>query len=29
MPDIWSFVGYLIIIGTAVIKWYYNLHVKE
>ena len=29
MPDAWSFIGYLIIIGTAVIKWYYNLHVKE
>jgi len=28
-PDTWSFIGYLIIIGTAVIKWYYNLHVKE
>ena len=29
MPDTWSFIGYLIIIGTAVTKWYYNLHVKE
>ena len=28
-PDTWSFIGYLIIIGTAVIKWYYNLYVKE
>ena len=29
MPDTWSFIGYLIIIGTAVLKWYYNLHIKE
>ena len=29
MPDIWSFLGYVIIIATAVVKWYYNLHVKE
>lgn len=29
VPDIWSFLGYMIIIATAVVKWYYNLHVKE
>ena len=29
IPDIWSFLGYVIIIATAVVKWYYNLHVKE
>ena len=29
IPDAWSFLGYVIIIATAVIKWYYNLHVKE
>ena len=29
MPDVWSFLGYMIIIATAVVKWYYNLHVKE
>jgi drug/metabolite transporter (DMT)-like permease len=28
-PDAWSFLGYVIIISTAVVKWYYNLHVKE
>lgn len=29
IPDTWSFLGYVIIIATAVVKWYYNLHVKE
>jgi drug/metabolite transporter (DMT)-like permease len=29
IPDAWSFLGYVIIIATAVVKWYYNLHVKE
>ena len=29
MPDIWSFLGYVIIIATAVVKWYYNLHIKD
>ena len=29
IPDSWSFLGYVIIIATAVVKWYYNLHVKE
>lgn len=29
IPDVWSFLGYVIIIATAVVKWYYNLHVKE
>lgn len=24
LPDVYSFVGYLIIIGTAVMKWFYN-----
>ena len=23
LPDVWSFVGYVIIIGTAVLKWRY------
>ena len=22
IPDVWSFVGYVIIIGTAFVKWY-------
>lgn len=29
IPDAWSFAGYLIIIGTAVVKWHYNLHIKN
>ena len=29
IPDTWSFLGYVIIIATAVVKWYYNLNVKE
>lgn len=29
IPDGWSFVGYAIIITTAVVKWYYNLHVSN
>ena len=28
IPDVWSFVGYAFIIGTALFKWYYNLHLK-
>lgn len=29
IPDVWSFVGYAFIIGTALFKWYYNLHLKK
>ena len=29
IPDSWSFLGYVIIIATAVVKWYYNLHIKD
>lgn len=29
IPDAWSFLGYVIIIATAVVKWYYSLHVKQ
>ncbi len=25
-PDLYSIIGYVIIIGTAVFRWYYNLH---
>lgn len=26
MPDSFSIIGYIIIIGTAVVKWYYSVH---
>jgi len=29
LPDIYSLIGYVTIIGTAVFKWYYNIHVKH
>ncbi len=29
IPDILSLIGYAFIIGTAVFKWYYNLHLKK
>lgn len=29
LPDIWSFVGYFIVIGTAIWKWYYTVHKKS
>lgn len=29
IPDVWSFVGYAFIIGTALFKWNYNLHLKK
>ena len=29
IPDAWSFLGYVIIIATAVVQWYYSLHVKQ
>lgn len=28
-PDIYSFIGYIIVIGTAVVKWKYNLRETE
>ena len=28
-PDVYSIIGYIIIIGTAVFRWYYNLHKEE
>ncbi len=28
VPDHWSVIGYVIIIGTAVVKWYYNVHIQ-
>ncbi|MCH4071523.1 DMT family transporter [Pseudoramibacter sp.] len=29
IPDTWSLIGYVFIIGTAVFKWYYNLYLKK
>ncbi|MGN0485339.1 MAG: DMT family transporter [Lachnospiraceae bacterium] len=29
LPDVWSVIGYIIIIGTAILKWYYNLKYTE
>lgn len=29
IPDLLSLIGYAVIIGTAVFKWYYNLHLKK
>lgn len=29
IPDRYSVIGYILIIGTAVAKWYYNLHKDE
>lgn len=26
IPDVWSIIGYIIIIGMALIKWKYNLY---
>jgi drug/metabolite transporter (DMT)-like permease len=29
IPDVWSIIGYVIIIGTAVVKWYFSVHKKQ
>ena len=29
IPDQWSILGYIIIIGTAIAKWYYNLKLEK
>ena len=29
VPNVYSIIGYVIIIGTAVFRWYYNLHREE
>lgn len=29
VADIYSFIGYTVIIGTAIIKWYYNVYVQK
>lgn len=29
IPNKWSIIGYVIIIGTAVFRWYYNLHRED
>lgn len=27
VPDRWSVLGYVIVVGMAVVKWYYNIHM--
>ncbi|MFN2938370.1 DMT family transporter [Lachnospiraceae bacterium YH-ros2226] len=29
IPDGWSVIGYVIIIGMAIVKWYYNVYVQK
>ena len=29
IPDGWSVIGYVIIIGMAIVKWYYNVYVHQ
>lgn len=29
VPTVWSVIGYVMIIGTAVVRWYGNLHAEE
>lgn len=29
LPDAWSIIGYIIIIGTALSKWYYNVYIQK
>ncbi len=29
VPDIWSVIGYIIIIGTSVVKWYYTVKKQD
>lgn len=28
VPDVWSVIGYIIVVGTAVVKWYYTVHIQ-